>query len=142
MKSVSQFNVGISIELLLKLLLILNGIKHEKNHSLVELHDLIPAKYQSQLQTVYADVNQSVDGFELVAFINWDTEDSDDLPALENRDVDSVRGILEYLDQDLMVSKKRYSWELIDSGQWRHYLTALSVLTGTIDRVMAGIPRP
>lgn len=142
MKSVSHFNVGIAIELLLKMLLILNGITYEKNHSLVELHDLIPARYQSQLQTVYADVKRSVGGFELVAFINWDTEDSDDLPVLENRDVDTVRGIFEYLDHDLMVSKKRYSWELIGTGQWRHYLTDLSVLTGMIDRVMAAIHRP
>ncbi|MXW23498.1 MAG: HEPN domain-containing protein [Chloroflexi bacterium] len=105
MKSVSHFNVGIAIELLLKMLLILKGIEYKKNHSLVELHDLIPARCQSQLQTVYADVKRPVGGCELVAFINWDTEDSDDLPVLENRDVDTVRGIFEYLDHDLMVSK-------------------------------------
>ncbi|MCY3886401.1 MAG: hypothetical protein OXG19_01655 [Chloroflexi bacterium] len=142
MKSVSHFNISISIELLLKMLLILNGIKYEKNHSLVELHDLIPVKYQSQLQMVYADVTRSASGFELVAFINWDTDDSDDLPVLENRDVDTVRGLFKYLDQDLIVSKKRYSWELIGTREWRHYITDLSVLARTIDRVMADIQRP
>jgi len=143
MKSVSHFNVGISIELLLKLLLILNRIKYERNHSLVQLHDLVPSKYQSQLQMVYSDVNHSsANGFELVAFINWGTDDSSDLPALNNRDVDTVRGLFEYLDEDLMVSRKRYSWELIGTGQWRHYVTDLSVLAETIDRVMAGIQRP
>ncbi len=142
MKSVSHFNIGISIELLLKMLLILNGIKYDRSHSLVELHDLIPAKYRSQLQMVYTDVKRSASSFELVAFINRETEDSNDLPVLRNRDVDNVRGILEYLDQDLMISKKRYSWELIIVGQWRHYITDLSVLARMIDRVMADIQRP
>ncbi len=116
MKSVSHFKIGISIELLLKMLLILNGIEYEKNHSLVELHDLVPTKYQSQLQMVYADVTRPASGFELVAVIKWDTDDSDDLAMLEDRDIDTVRGIFAYLDQDLMVSKKRYSWELIGTG--------------------------
>ena len=65
---------------------------------------------------VYADVTRPASGFELVAVINWDTDDSDDLAMLEDRDIDTVRGIFAYLDQDLMVSKKRYSWELIGTG--------------------------
>ena len=143
MKTVSHFNIGIAIELLLKMLLSLNGINYEKNHSLVQLHDLIPSKYQSQLQSVYEDVSRSVtSGFKLVAFINWDTDDVDDLPVLENRDVDTIRGLFEYLDQDLMVSKTRYSWEIIGGRQWRHYIADLSMLAKTIDRVMADILRP
>ncbi len=143
MKTVSHFNMGTAIELVLKMLLNLNGIRYEKNHSLLQLHNLIPATYQAQLQSVYEDACRStISGFELVAFINWDTDDCDDLPVLENRDVDTIPGLFEYLDEDLMVSRKRYSWEMIGTGQWRHYIDDLSVLATMIDRVMSDIHRP
>ena len=143
MKSVSHFNIGISLELLLKLLLTFNGIEYKRGHALVQLHDATPQKFQEQLQMVYKDAIQATSsGFELVAFIHSDTEDASALPTLENRDLGALRGFLAYLDEDLMVSKKRYSWELIGEKQWRHYISDLSPLAATIDRVMGEVARP
>ena len=142
MKSVSHFNLGVSLELLLKVILLLNDIQYDHVHPLAGLYDLMPKKFQKQLDSVYESCRMSApDDLELLAFVNSATEDVDLLPELENRDVKSIRGVFEYFDKDVMLSKKRYSWELIGSGQWRHYVSDISVFTMLIDEVMADIPR-
>ena len=142
MKSVSHFNLGVSLELLLKMNLLLNDIQYAHVHRLVGLYDLMPKKFQKQLDSVYQSCLIAVPGgLEFVAFVNSETEEVDSLPQLENRDVKSIRGVFEYFDHDVMLSKKRYSWELIGSGQWRHYVSDISVFTMLIDEVMAGVPR-
>ena len=71
MKSVSHFNLGIALELLLKMILILNEVWFCKTHRLVKLHDLIPKKLQTQLESTYQDCRNTVSGdYDLIAFVN------------------------------------------------------------------------
>ena len=53
LKAVSHFNLGIALELMLKMILTLNGISFANKHSLVYLHDKIPDKFRRKLQAVY-----------------------------------------------------------------------------------------
>ena len=143
MKSVSHFNLGIALELMLKMILILNNVEHRRSHSLVELHDLIPMKCQTQLESTYQECRNSfLDGrYELVAFINSATPDAKSPPPLENRDITTLRGFFGYFDEDVILWKERYSYEFINEGKWRHYIDDLSVFIGLIDNVMANVSR-
>lgn len=40
-----------------------------------------------------------------------------------------------------MIWQKRYSWELIENGLLRHYISDISVFAEFINRVMRDIPR-
>ena len=146
MKTVSHFNLGIALELMLKLLLYLNKIapteipQGKQGHFLTKLHDAIPKKYQVQLESTF-QASRSVlpEGFELIAFIN--TSSPTPPPSPQDRDISSLRGFCEYFDEDMKWWEKRYSWELIDRGHWRHYLSDISVFVELINRVMRGVER-
>lgn len=146
MKIVSHFNLGIALELMLKLLLYLNKIdpakllKGEERHFLTQLHNAIPKKYQDQLESTFqASRSELPNGYELIAFINASSPTSPQPP--ENRDISSLRGFFEYFDEDMRWWQKRYSWELVDQGYWRHYLSDISVFVELINRVMRDIER-
>ena len=144
MKSVSHFNIGVSLELLLKLILILNDVQYKRSHGLVDLHDDIPLKFQRQLQSVYEDATDALAhvGLTLVAFVNSDTPDASGLPILENYDLTRIRNLFLYLDEDVLTATKRYSWELIGRRKWRHYISDISVLAEIIERVLVDLPKP
>ena len=140
MKTVSHFNLGIAMESLLKLLLFLNRIPIPHSHRLWELHDTIPPKFQKKLEATYRE-SRAVhpQGNKLVAFINTATPTAPTCPP--DRDISNLRGFLEYLDDDVMLWRKRYSWELVDKGHWRHYLSDISVFVELIERMMRDIRR-
>lgn len=140
MKTVSHFNLGIALESMLKLLLFLNKVKIPHHHKLGELHDAIPLKSQKQLEATYQDSRTVLpQGYQLVAFINSATPTVAAAPP--TRDISSLREFLEYLDEDVMLWQKRYSWELVDKGSWRHYLSDISVFVELIERVMRDVRR-
>ena len=141
MKSVSHFNLGIALELMLKLLLYLNNVAIPHDHLLVKLHDRLPAKRQAQLEAAYQASRASVRaGYDLIAFINVASPTSQ--PSRPpNRDTSTLRGFFEYFDEDVILWQKRYSWELVDSGRCRHYLSDISVFVALINRVMADVER-
>ena len=140
MKTVSHFNLGIALELMLKLLLFLNKKPIPRDHHLVQLHDAIPEKYQKSLESAYQDSRTVMSGgYELIAFLN--TASPTDTTRPPDRDISTLRGIFEYFDQDLMLWQKRYSWELIENGLLRHYISDISVFAEFINRVMRDIPR-
>ena len=142
MKSVSHFNLGIALELLLKQILILNNVDFDKTHRLVKLYELITTEFQIRLESTYQECRNTVpEGYELIAFVNTASPDPVTVPPLENRDISTLRGFFEYFDEDVILSEKRYSWELINKGKWRHYLSNLSVFIKFIDEVMVHIPR-
>lgn len=132
---------------MLKLLLFLNdisleGISKGKRHSLTKLHDAIPEKYQDQLESTF-QASRSVlpEGWELIAFIN--TASPTIAPGFSppNRDISSLRDFFEYFDEDVILWQKRYSWELIEKGRLRHYLSDISVFVELINRVLRDIER-
>ena len=62
-------------------------------------------------------------------------------PPPPTRNIHSLRGFLEYLDEYVMIWKMRYTWEHAKKGRWRYYLNDISVFVELIDRVMSDIPR-
>ena len=141
MKTVSHFNLGIALESLLKLLLFLNRVPIPHDHLLVKLHDKLPAKRQTQLEAAYQASRASVPaGYDLIAFKN--TASPTTPPSgPPDRDISALRGFFEYFDEDVILWQKRYSWELVDSGRWRHYLSDISVFIALINRVMVDVER-
>ena len=143
MKTVSHFNLCVALELLLKLLVQLNNVELEKSdlhtHRLTDLHDLASKKYQKHLESRYQKINRSVNskGYELIAFINTSSPVIPNPPV--NRNISSFRGMLEYFDKDVMLWMKRYSWELLEEGKWRHYLSDISVFVKLVCEVVGEI---
>ena len=130
---------------MLKLLLFLNNKPIPHHHSLAKLYDDeedgLPAKCQQQLEKTY-QASRSIlpAGYELIALINTDSPLR--VPeAPPNRDIWTLRGIFEYFDEDVMLWKKRYSWELVEKGGYRHYISDISVFVELINRVMRDIRR-
>ena len=60
MKTVPHFNLGIVLELMLKLLLFQNRIPTPNHHRLVKLYDMIPTKFQKQLEATYQESSRVV----------------------------------------------------------------------------------
>ena len=141
MKTVSHFNLGIALELMLKLLVLLNSKAIPAHHELTKLHDDIPEKYQEELEAVFQEcVSVVPNGFSSIAFLNSDSP-KPVRSSLADRDITTLRGFLEYFDQDVMLYLKRYSYELIEQQKWRHYLSDISAFVELIDRVMRDVPR-
>ena len=143
MKTVSHFNLGTALELMLKLLLFLNNKPIPHHHFLAKLYDEdgLPAKYQQQLEQTY-QASRSIlpAGYELIAFINTESP----TPVSEtppNRDMLNLKEVFEYFDKDVMLWQKRYSWELVEKRDYRHYLSDISVFVELINRVMRDIKR-
>ena len=138
LKTVSHYNLGTALELLLKLVLHLNH-RPCQGHRLAKLYDEIPPKYQCQLEDVFQRIRSaSADGLTLIAFRTSATRHP---PAPPNRDMKCLRDFFEYLDEDLQWWVKRYSWESVNQGYWCHYLSDISVFTDLINHVMSGIER-
>ena len=75
-----------------------------------------------------------------MAFIN--TASSNLKPnSTSNLDFSSLRGFFEYFDEDVILWQKRYSWELVREGHYRHYLSDISVFVELINLVMSDIKR-
>ena len=140
MKTVSHFNLGIALELMLKLLLFLNNLPMPKHHSLVKLHDKIPKQYQNQLESTFQASKNVLPAASLIAFINT-ASPTPAPPTPPNRDISRLRGVFEYFDEDVMLWRIRYSWELLGKGHWRHYISDISVFIELINRVMRYIRR-
>lgn len=56
-------------------------------------------------------------------------------------DLSNLKGFFEYFDEDVMLWKKRYSWELVEKQRGRQYLSDISVFVEFINRVMRDIER-
>ncbi len=140
MKAVSHFNLGTALELMLKLIMFISDIRAPHEHTLLDLFDSIPTEWQNRLDSRYKVIEQECPDYELVAFVCKDS------PTVapsgpSNRDLDGLRGMLGYFDTDVMMSKKRYSWELFNSGVWCHSMSDITVFTELIDRTMLDIGR-
>lgn len=136
MKTVSHFNLGTALELLLKLLLVRSDSAAPRHHELADLHDALSEKDRKELEFKYRQSRREWPDVTLLMFNNPGSE-----PPPDTRNINSLRGFLEYLDQDVMVSTKRYSWEQARDGVWRYYLGDITVFVELIERVMTDIPR-
>ena len=146
MKTVSHFNLGTALELMLKLLLVLNEVPLEnfrdhEGHLLAKLYNAIPNTHR-HLESIYRESRRiHAKGFELLMFVNTAQQMAELKPEWRSEKISSLKGFFEYLDQDVMHWKKRYSWEPRAQSRWRHYLGDISVPVECIDRAMSDIPR-
>lgn len=134
MKTVSHFNIEISLELTLKLILRMNEISvptGRLGHKLCHLFDSLPSKCQQSLEDIYQEIKKSPKEMVGTASVNSPTP-----PSLPTVDLSTLRGFLEYLDEYVKLWEKRYSWELVDRGHWRHYLLDIAVLVELINDVL------
>ena len=101
---------------------------------LSKLYDAVPKKYQSQLESTFQASHSVVpSGYELVAFINTASPTLAPGSGPPDRDISSLKGFFEYFDEDVILWQKRYSWELIEEGRWRHYVSDISVFVELIN---------
>lgn len=151
MKAVSLFNLGTALELLLKLLLLRNGVPSDKipkgrdGHDLTKLYDALCGATQDtlrkQLEWKYRSSRRDSADIVKLMFKPKESTTESIPPCPPTSNVNSLRGFLEYLDRDVLMWEKRYTWERVEKGKWHHYLDDISVCIELIDRVMRDIPR-
>lgn len=142
MKAVSHFNLGIALELLLKLLFSINDKAIPQGHDLTRLHDDLPLAVQEALEATFQEIKQGfIGGVELSAFFTAHSPEQPppEYPLSLKRDLSTLRQFFEYFDQDVQLSVKRYSYELVEEQEWRHYLSDLDLFIELIRCVIANI---
>ena len=140
MKTVSHFNLAIALELMLKLLLSLNGNAIPHHHRISDLHDDLPPEKQEQLESTYQASKTAVlpHGHRVVAYNN---DKPGGFPP-NDPDLWTLKNAFKYFDSDAMFETKRYTWEHVDKGMWHHYISDIGAFGELIDRVMRDIKRP
>ena len=155
MKAVSHFNLGTALELMLKLLLSRYNVPIEKfrnrdGHRLTYLYDALhgaiagpdPVQLEAAYRAIYlAMIRDISEKLAFIVFVYTTPPITTPPPQPPSPDLSCFRGFLEFLDEDVILWKKRYSWESADQGLWRHYLSDTSFTVELIDRVMRDIPR-
>ncbi len=133
LKTASHFNLAIALELRLKCLLRLNAVKPPRGHRLAKLHDLLGtcrAAAEAELERLYGQA-MAEHPFALVAFLSTHDPDAPEGPT--NRPLQSLKDVFTYMDDDVQLWRKRYTWEDSASGQWQHYIDDLSALFAFLD---------
>ncbi len=136
LKTASHFNLAIALELRLKCLLHLVGVRPPEGpdgHRLAGLYDRLDARGVSaaaELERLFAKASTD-HPFDLVAFLSTDDPAIPEGPA--NRRLQGLKDVFAYMDEDAELWKKRYAWEHAADGQWQHYIDDLSVFFAFLD---------
>ena len=151
MKTVSHFNLGTALELMLKLLLRIHKVpkaaipRGSDGHYLSKLYAALPEESQKQMESTYRACRRALPELPpLIMFINPASPTPTPPPPPDrppNRGVTTLKGFFEYLDEDAVLWRKRYSWETVDQGNWHQYVDDISVFDDLINRVMSDIER-
>ena len=141
-KTVSLFNLGIALELMLKLLLVMYEREKPNDHRLTRLYDDLPCKVQRELEKAYhQDLSKSLDVGCIVGFIDHPRPRPEPTPSRKTPDISTLRGFFDFFDSDVSLSTKRYSWERLSEYQWNYYIDDISLFVKLIDRVMESVQR-
>lgn len=123
LKTASHFNLGVAFELRLKWLLRLRAKKWpagKGGHMLAKLFGLLTPEIARKLDDLF---RESTGGSAITfrAFIH-----STSLPERPgDLSLNTLQEFLEYMDGDMAMWEKRYSWERATNQAWRHYLDDL-----------------
>lgn len=131
MKAVSHFNLGIALELLLKLLLIRSGREFPHTHEFHMLYGALPEQVQMYLQNTYGESAGS-GTLTLKAMM---TASRAPRHRPQNRPIDTLQDMFKYFDEDMKLSEKRYTWEPKQKQQWRHFIDNPSIFVKWIHRI-------
>ncbi len=142
-KTVSLFNLGIALELMLKLLLGMHEMERPKNHSLIELYDGLPSKVRKELEKAYQkELKNSLDGGRFLSFIDHPVPRPEKTPRPKTPNIKTLSGFFEFLDSQALLSTMRYSWERLSEYSWKYYIDDVSLFVNLIDSVMYSIRVP
>lgn len=136
LKTASHFNLAIALELRLKCLLRLHGIKPvrgREGHCLAKLYEQFGddgSSAETNLEKLFEEA-MAVHPCTLVAFLSTDTPDMPEGPA--DRELRTLKDVLAYMDEDAELWRKRYSWESAADRQWRHYIDDLGAFFQFLD---------
>ena len=133
LKTASHFNIGVALELRLKCLLQLKGTTWppgKDGHLLAKLYSRLPPEIAKRLSKLFQESTRGRT-LTLRAFIHSTTppQRPADLP------LDTVQDLFEYMDGDMALWEKRYSWETVSAQVWRHYLDDLRPLLNFVARI-------
>ena len=138
LKTASHFNLAIALELRLKCLLHLHGVvplKGFEGHCLARLYGQFGDDERSTVDRLEEQFREATAEFpfNLFAFLSTD-DDADVAVAPGDRELATLRDVFAYMDEDVELWRKRYSWEHASATQWRHYLDDLSAFFAFLDR--------
>ena len=125
LKTASHFNLGVALELRLKCLLRLKGIKWpagKNGHMLAELFDLLPPEIGKRLSDLFQESTGGC-AITLRAFLHSQTATPPKRP--KGVPLYTVQDFFKYMDGDMALWEKRYSWERVSIEVWRHYVDDL-----------------
>ncbi len=142
LKTASHYNLGVSFELSLKCLFVVWDVpipRGPDGHSLVVLHNTLrqeSPETAGQLERLYQEASDEIGTMKFVAFRS--TTGKPPKPP-RTPPIQTLQDICSYLDEDVMLATKRYSFETVGVGQpWRHYLDDLRVI-GTLVGKLRGL---
>lgn len=132
LKTASHFNIGVALELRLKCLLQLKGTTWppgKDGHMLAKLYSRLLPEIAIQLTTLFQESTRGCT-LTLRAFIH--STNPPQRPA--DLSLNTVQDLLAYMDGDMALWEKRYSWETVSAQVWRHYLDDLQPLLDFVAR--------
>ena len=133
LKTASHFNLGIALELRLKCFLQLHGMTPCNSHLLSAHFDHLWNGQSSTAVKLVDLFREAINNhpFKLEVFLTTDSPIAPVRPR--NRPLNTLRDFLVYMDEDVALFKKRYSWETSMNNEWQHYLDNLNALFEFID---------
>ena len=128
------FNVGFSLELVLKLGIAVTENRFPHTHVLVDLYEALPCQTKHVVSAKYDEYSIENPNAHLFQATLWSaTRPADPLKF----DVRTFRGLLDYLDQ-MGVYDKRYAFEGFSLGEW-FVRVDVEWLAGLIEALMTAV---
>lgn len=157
MKTVSHFNLGIALELMLKMILLRNGkslkeifkkIKAKERHHLAVLYGYLPEEEQKMLNSKFDEISERklISEGKRITFLAPSIPGKKDGPfevqknRLKRTNGLSLIDLLTDLDKECRFSEKRYDYEAVEKREWCRYLDDISAFTELIDCVLEPDP--
>ena len=136
LKTASHFNLAIALELRLKCLLRLRDVEPLQGrggHCLAKLYDQFGedgSSTEARLERLFRQATTDCP-FKVVASLSRDDPDVPEGPG--DRPLQSLKDVFAYMDEDVELWRKRYSWEQAADNQWQHYIDDLSAFFAFLD---------
>ncbi len=131
LKTASHFNLGIALELRLKCLIAIKlNCDPPRHHQLFNLYEQLPNNIRIKLNSLFKQA-QREEKITLEAFVSTVTPAPPEGPP--NRELNNLKDFCIYFDEDMKLSMKRYSWEVLSREVWRHYLNNLDWVLRFLD---------
>ena len=132
LKTASHFNLGVSFELRFKCLLELKARKRlsgKDGHMLAKLYRRMPPEIARRLAELFEESTRNC-AITLRTFMY-----SPMAPEAPTSQPNTLQEFCEYMDQEMALWEKRYSWESASAPTWRHYIDDLGPFLDYLDKV-------